>query len=146
MKSGLQLHEQTTLRSVTMFTVNEREEMICDEMTFHFQSNYIEYAKSNPRAASLLQQNGLEMIQILLKVMGEISMKHESIAIIFIQCIGGGSPRHLVDTLSLPLFTLSKFYVDWTSNWVQQCLNDPNFPTPSPKRHHRDAFIKAITS
>ncbi|CAF4320057.1 unnamed protein product, partial [Rotaria sp. Silwood2] len=61
-------------------------------------------------------------------------------------CIGGASPRHLVDTLSLPLFTLSKLYIDCTSNWVQQCLNDPNFPTPSPKRHHREALIKALTS
>ncbi|CAF0734212.1 unnamed protein product [Adineta ricciae] len=110
-KSGLQLHEQTTLRSVIMFT-----------------SNYIEYTKSNQRAADLLQQNGLEIVQILLK------------------CIGGASPRHLVDTLSLPLFSLSKLYIDWTSTWVQQCLNDPNFPTPSPKRHHREALIKALTS
>lgn len=110
-KCGLQLHEQTTLRSVTMFT-----------------SNYIEYTKSNQRAADLLKQNGFELVQIILK------------------CVGGASPRHLVDTLSLPLFTLSKFYIDWTSAWVQQCLSDPNFPTPSPKRHHRDALIKALTA
>ncbi|CAF4123113.1 unnamed protein product [Rotaria sp. Silwood2] len=110
-KSGLQLHEQATLRSIIMFTCN-----------------YIEYTKSNQRAADLLRQNGLEIVQILLK------------------CIGGASPRHLVDTLSLPLFTLSKLYIDCTSNWVQQCLNDPNFPTPSPKRHHREALIKALTS
>ncbi|CAF1155266.1 unnamed protein product [Rotaria magnacalcarata] len=110
-KTGLQLHEQATLRSITMFT-----------------SNYIEYTKSNQRAADLLKQNGLEIVQILLK------------------CIGGASPRHLVDTLSLPLLTLTKFYIDSTVNWVQQCLNDPNFPTPSPKRHHREALIKALSS
>ncbi len=33
-----------------------------------FKSNYIEYTKSNQRAADLLHQNGLEIIQILLKV------------------------------------------------------------------------------
>ena len=32
------------------------------------KSNYIEYTKSNQRAADLLQQNGLEIVQILLKV------------------------------------------------------------------------------
>jgi hypothetical protein len=32
------------------------------------KSNFIEYTKSNQRAADLLQQNGLEIVQILLKV------------------------------------------------------------------------------
>ena len=36
---------------------------------FYFtKSNFIEYTKLNQRAADLLQQNGLEIIQILLKV------------------------------------------------------------------------------
>ncbi|CAF4798837.1 unnamed protein product, partial [Rotaria socialis] len=76
----------------------------------------------------LLQQNGLEIVQILFK------------------CIGGTSPHHLIEHLSLPLFTLSKTYFDWTICWVQQCLNDPNFPTPSASRHHRETLLKMLTA
>ncbi|CAF0722801.1 unnamed protein product [Didymodactylos carnosus] len=109
-KNGIQLHEQSTLRSVTMF-----------------MANYFEYCKLNNRAAELLQKNGLEIVRILLKA------------------IGGASPRHLVDILSLPLFTLSKLYIDWAIKWVQQCLSDPNFPTPAATKEHREALIKALT-
>jgi hypothetical protein len=51
-----------------------------------------------------------------------------------------------MESLSLPLFTLSKSYIDWTTRWVQQCLTDPNFPTPSAKQHHREVLMKIITS
>ncbi|CAF3635011.1 unnamed protein product [Rotaria socialis] len=110
-KIGIQLHEQGTLKSISTFT-----------------SNFIEYTKSNHQAANLLQQNGLEIVQILFK------------------CIGGTSPHHLIEHLSLPLFTLSKTYFDWTICWVQQCLNDPNFPTPSASRHHRETLLKMLTA
>ncbi|CAF3613583.1 unnamed protein product [Rotaria sp. Silwood1] len=110
-KYGIQLHEPGTLKSISTFT-----------------SNFIEYTKSNQRIANLLQQNGLEIVQILLK------------------CIGGASPHHLIESLSLPLFTLSKSYIDWTTCWIQQCLNDPNFPTSSAKRHHRETLLKVVTS
>ena len=145
-KCGLQLHEQTTLRSITMFTVSHRIRYLakCKLFFSYSQSNYIEYTKTNHRAAELLQQNGFEIIQILLEV--RLDCLCCQIKKPLFQCIGGASPRHLVDTLSLPLYSLSKLYTDWTSNWVQQCLNDPNFPTPSPKRHHREALIKALTS
>ncbi|CAF3539923.1 unnamed protein product [Adineta steineri] len=111
MKNGIQLHEQGALKSISTFI-----------------SNFIEYTKLNQRAADLLQQNGFEFVQILLK------------------CIGGTSPHHLIDSLSLPLFTLSKSYLQWTTHWVQQCLNDPNFPTSSAKRQHREALLKILTS
>ncbi|CAF3591778.1 unnamed protein product [Rotaria sordida] len=110
-KNGIQLHEPGTLKSISTFT-----------------SNFIEYTKSNQRATNLLQQNGLEIVQILLK------------------CIGGTSPHHLIESLSLPLFTLSKSYLDWTTCWVRQCLNDPNFPSSSAKRHHRETLLKILTS
>ncbi|CAF1253446.1 unnamed protein product [Adineta steineri] len=111
MKNGIQLHEQGALKSISTFI-----------------SNFIEYTKLNQRAADLLQQNGFEFVQILLK------------------CIGETSPHHLIDSLSLPLFTLSKSYLQWTTHWVQQCLNDPNFPTSSAKRQHREALLKILTS
>ncbi|UJR22249.1 hypothetical protein I4U23_025310 [Adineta vaga] len=111
MNKGIQLHEQGTLKSISTLSCN-----------------FIEYTKSNQRAADLFQQNGLEFIRILL------------------QCIGGASPRHLIESLFLPLFTLSKTYIQWATHWVQQCLNDPNFPTPSAKRHHREALLKILSS
>ncbi|CAF3182752.1 unnamed protein product [Rotaria sp. Silwood2] len=61
-------------------------------------------------------------------------------------CIGGASPHHLIESLSLPLFTLSKSYIDWTTSWIQQCLNNPNFPTSSAKRHHRETLLKVLTA
>ncbi len=51
MKNGIQLHEQGALKNLSTLT-----------------SNFIEYTKSNQRAADLLQQNGFELVQILLKV------------------------------------------------------------------------------
>ena len=92
------------------------------------KANFVEYTKLNQRAADLLQQNGLELVQILL------------------QCIGGASPPHLLEHLSFPLFTLSKSYIHWTTQWVQQCLNDPNFPTPAAKQQHREALMKILAS
>lgn len=44
------------------------------------------------------------------------------------------------------MFTLSKSYSDWTVSWVQQCLNDPNFPTPSANRQHRETLLKILTA
>ncbi|CAF4361712.1 unnamed protein product, partial [Rotaria sp. Silwood2] len=110
-KNGIQLHEPGTLKSISTFT-----------------SNFIEYTKSDQRTINLLQQNGFEIVQILL------------------QCIGGASPHHLIESLSLPLFTLSKSYIDWTTSWIQQCLNNPNFPTSSAKRHHRETLLKVLTA
>jgi hypothetical protein len=40
----------------------------CDYFFYFTKSNFIEYTKLNQRAADLLQQNGLVIIQILLKV------------------------------------------------------------------------------
>ncbi len=67
MKSGIQLHEQGTLRSISTFTVSWHWKYF-EEFYFKKKSNFIEYTKSNQRAADLLQQNGLEFVQILLKV------------------------------------------------------------------------------
>ncbi|CAF1317355.1 unnamed protein product, partial [Didymodactylos carnosus] len=92
-----------------------------------FTAHYVEYCKLDNRAANLLQENGLEIVRISLKA------------------IGGNSPKHLVDTLSLLLFTLSKLYIDWTIKWVHQCLSDPNFPSPAATTDHREALIKALT-
>ncbi|CAF0748655.1 unnamed protein product [Adineta ricciae] len=111
MKHGIQMHEQGVSRSISTLA-----------------SNFIEYTKSNQRAAELLQQHGLEFVRILL------------------QCIGTTSPRHLIESLFLPLFTLSKTYIQWATQWVQQCLNDPNFPSSSAKRHHREALLKILSS
>ncbi|CAF4433441.1 unnamed protein product, partial [Adineta steineri] len=44
------------------------------------------------------------------------------------------------------LFPLSKSYLQWKTHWVQQCLNDPNFPALSAKRQHREALLKILTS
>lgn len=48
--------------------------------------------------------------------------------------------------MSLPLFTLSKSHLQWTIQWVQQCLNDPNFPTPAATRQHRETLLKIISA
>ncbi len=57
MKNGIQLHEQGALKNIQMYLI-----------VYFRKSNFIDHTKLNQRAADLLQQNGLEIVQILLKI------------------------------------------------------------------------------
>lgn len=91
-----------------------------------FLVQFITHSRENPEMVSIVQNQGHLLVPQLLS------------------CIGGESPRNLVEHLADVLLALNKKYFDSLRRWLNTSLGRDNFPSPLVNSQQKDNFCRSI--
>lgn len=91
-----------------------------------FLVSLISQSREAPQLTNVVNTNGEALLQQALR------------------CIGGESPRGVMDSMADILLALNKKYFDNMCRWMNTCLNQENFPSPNVTREQKERFIRLV--
>lgn len=91
-----------------------------------FLVNFVSQSREIAQLLTVVQGCGEELVQRLL------------------QCIGGESPRSVLEHLSDILLAMNKKHCDNLSRWLQQAIHQDGFPSPRASQEHKEQFVKMV--
>lgn len=84
------------------------------------------------------QSRELPQLLIVVQACGEVLVQR------LLRCIGGDSPRSVLEHLSEILLAMNKKHCDNLCRWLHQAIHQEGFPSPRASREQKEQFVKMV--